>query len=181
MLDFSKNYFELFGIPQAYLVDKKALAERYLDLQRLTHPDRHANADDARRRLAAQSAARVNEAYETLKDPILRGKYLLGLMGVTMTELGESTRDSAFLMEQMEMREALEEARDKPDPYAEVAALGERVERQITSLVARMAIHFETPDAQQLEAAREILRKMQFLQRLLQEVERVELELDERQ
>lgn len=178
MLDFSKTYFELFGIPQTYLVDKNALAERYLDLQRLTHPDRYANADDAKRRLAVQSAARVNAAYETLKDPVLRGKYLLGLMGVTMDAQGESTRDGAFLMEQMELREALEEAKDKPEPFAEVAKVGEQVERQITSLVARMAIHFETPDPEQLEAAREILRKMQFLQRLLQEVERVEMELD---
>ena len=70
--DFSKNYFELFGLPVGYIVDAKALAERYRELQRIVHPDRFANASDQERRLSVQGAALINEAYETLKDPIAR-------------------------------------------------------------------------------------------------------------
>ncbi|MBF0255400.1 MAG: Fe-S protein assembly co-chaperone HscB [Gammaproteobacteria bacterium] len=179
MLDFSKNYFELFGLPQVYLLDKDSLAERYRELQRITHPDRYAAADERQRRLAVQGAAQVNAAYETLKDPMLRARYLLALLGVEMAEQGESTRDGAFLMEQMEMREELEAAKAAADPYAVTASLASRIEQQINSLIARMAIHFEAASAEQLEQAREIVRKMQFLQKLAQEVDRVEMELDE--
>jgi molecular chaperone HscB len=179
MLDFSKNYFELFGLPQDYLLDRAALADRYRELQRITHPDRYASADDRQRRLAVQGAARVNEAYEILKDPMLRARYLLSLLGMTMDEQGESTRDTAFLMEQMDMREELEAARNSADPYELIAALGCRIEQQIKTLVARMAMHFEAATPEQLEQAREIVRKMQFLQKLSREVERVEMELDD--
>ncbi|QFY88920.1 Fe-S protein assembly co-chaperone HscB [Magnetovirga frankeli] len=179
MLDFGKNYFELFGLPQVYRLDQQALAERYRELQRVTHPDRHAAADDRQRRLAVQAAAQVNAAYETLKDPMLRARYLLALLGVEMAEQGESTQDGAFLMEQMEMREELEAAKAAADPYAVTADLASRIEQQTNSLIARMAMYFETASTEQLEQAREIVRKMQFLQKLAQEVDRVERELDE--
>ena len=179
MLDFSKNYYELFGLPQAYLIDRGALDERYRELQRITHPDRYARADDQTRRLAVQGAARLNEAYDTLKDPMLRARYLLALLGVHMAEQGESTQDTAFLMEQMDMREELEAARDQPDPFAVTASLASRIERSIKTLVAKMTVQFEAGTPDQLEQVREIIRKMQFLQKLGREVERMEMELDE--
>ncbi len=72
MLDFSKNYFELFGLPVGFIVDTDALAENYRELQRVIHPDRYANASEQERRLSVQGASRINEAFETLKDPIGR-------------------------------------------------------------------------------------------------------------
>jgi molecular chaperone HscB len=98
MLDFSKNYFELFGLPVGYIVDGAELSERYRELQRIVHPDRYANASDQERRLSIQGAALINEAYDTLKDPVARGSYLLGLHGVEMDALNESTQDMEFLM-----------------------------------------------------------------------------------
>jgi molecular chaperone HscB len=84
-----------------------------------------------------------------------------------------------FLMQQMELREELEAVRERPDPYAVVLDLGNRVNQQITSLVGQMAVQFETPSADQLEAAREILRKMRFLQKLRSEAERVAGDLED--
>ena len=179
MLDFSKNYFELFGLPIGYVVDGDELSQRYRDLQRVTHPDRFAGAGDQERRLAVQSAALVNEAFQTLKDPMLRARYLLTLHGIEMDVTNETTRDSAFLMEQMELREELEEARHKSDPYAVTNDLMHRIEKSINTLVGKMAVLFETPSEEQLEQAREIIRKMQFLQKLHYEVESLEAELDE--
>jgi len=179
MLDVSKNYFELFGLPVGYILDSHALTERYRELQRVVHPDRYANASDQERRLSVQRASLINEAYETLKDPVARASYLLTLFGVEMDAQNESTRDTAFLMQQMELREELEAARGGADPYAAVLDISGRVNRQITHLVAQMAVHFETPAAEQLEAAREILRKMRFLQKLRSEAETLSAELED--
>ena len=82
MIDFTLNHFELLGLPVRYAIDAKALDAAYRELQRNVHPDRHAASDDASRRLALQAAARVNEAYRTLADPVGRAGYLLSLSGV---------------------------------------------------------------------------------------------------
>ena len=178
-MDFSKNHFELFGLPVCYVVDSGQLAVRYRELQRLVHPDRFASGTDQERRLSMQSTARVNEAYETLKDPIARAHYMLSLHGIEMDVQQETTKDAAFLMEQLELREALEAARDEDDPYPVIAGLTSDINRRITSLVAQMAVQFENGSPEQLEAAREILRKMQFLQKFRYEAEQLEAELDE--
>jgi len=179
MLDFSKNYFELFGLPVAYIVDTEQLAERYRELQRVLHPDRYASATEQERRLSMQGATLVNGAFQTLKDPLQRAHYLLALKGVEMDAQRETTRDSAFLMEQLELREELEAARHKPDPYAVIGELVDDINQRITSLVGQMAVQFETATPEQLEAAREILRKMQFLQKFRYDAETLEAELDE--
>ncbi|MES9826791.1 MAG: co-chaperone HscB [Candidatus Thiodiazotropha sp.] len=179
MLDFSKNYFDLFGLPISYIVDGNSLSERYRELQRVIHPDRYANATEQERRLSVQSAALINEAFETLKDPIARGSYLLLLHGIEMDALNESTQDMAFLMQQMELREELEEIRRQADPYQAIMDLRGRINKQINSLVAQLAVYFETPTEEQLQAAREILRKMRFLQKLHTEAESVEADLED--
>jgi molecular chaperone HscB len=179
MLDFSKNYFELFGLPVGFIVDGDALAERYRDLQRVIHPDRYANASEQERRFSMQGASRINEAFETLKDPIARGAYLLSLHGISMDAQMESTQDMAFLMEQMELREELEGIRKQADPHSAIIDLGTRIGKQIKTLVGQMALQFETPTPDQLEEARETLRKMRFLQKLRLAVESVEAELED--
>jgi molecular chaperone HscB len=179
MLDFSKNYFELFGLPVTYVIDTGQLATHYRELQRVIHPDRFASASEQERRLSMQGATRINEAYETLKDPILRARYMLSLHGMDMDAQQESTRDTAFLMEQLELREELEATRGKADPFDALANFMGDINRRINTLVGQMAVQFETPTPDQLEQAREILRKMQFLQKLRYDAESLEAELDE--
>jgi molecular chaperone HscB len=179
MLDFSKNYFDLFGLPIGYIVDSSSLADRYRDLQRVVHPDRYANATEQERRLSVQGASLINEAFETLKDPVARAAYLLSLHGVEMDSLNESTQDMAFLMQQMELREELETLISQSGPYEAVLDLSNRIRKQITDLVAQMAVLFERPTTEQLEDAREILRKMRFLQKLRTEVEQAEADLED--
>jgi molecular chaperone HscB len=179
MLDFSKNYFELFGLPVAFKVDADTLAEHYRELQRVIHPDRYANASEQERRLSLQAASLVNEAYETLQDPIARAAYLLTLHGIDLDAKQKTTQDMAFLMEQMELREELAEIRNQPDPYAAIVALTGRIRRQIKDLIGEMAPQFESVTPAKLEAAQELLHKMRFLQKLRREAETVEAELED--
>ncbi len=179
MLDFSKNYFELFGLPVDYVVDTDHLSTHYRELQKAVHPDRFANSTEQERRLSMQGAVHINEAYETLKDPIRRARYLLGLKGVDMGNGQETTRDTLFLMEQMELRETLEEASGKPDPYAVIADFMADVEQRIDALVDEMAAQFKGATPEQLEAAKDNLLKMQFLKKLSNDAESLEAELDD--
>lgn len=179
MLDFSKNYFELFGLPVDYVVDTDHLSAHYRELQKAVHPDRFANSTEQERRLSMQGAVRINEAYETLKDPLLRARYLLQLNDIDMGEGQETTRDAAFLMEQMELREALEEARNQPDPYAVIADFMTDVNQRISALIDEMAVQFRAATPEQLAAARENFLKMQFLKKLGYDAESLEAELDD--
>ena len=163
----------------AFVVDADALRDRYRDLQRVLHPDRFAGASEQQRRLSMQGAAQINEAYETLRDPLRRARYLLELYGVDMGPDHETTRDAAFLMEQLELREELAGLADQPVPLAAVQAFLERIGQMIRTIISRMAVDLETPDPQQLEAVRVSVRKMQFLNKLHAEAEAIEARLED--
>lgn len=178
MLDFKKNYFELFGLPVGYAVDREELANSYRDLQREIHPDRFAQASEQEKRISMQAAALINEALETLKDPILRGRYLLSLNGVEM-DISKSTQDSAFLMEQLELREELAEAKGSVDPYQVIGRIMADLDKRLKAFSEEMAALFDNSEPQQQEKIEEILRKMQFLKKLQHDAELLEEELDE--
>ena len=179
MIDLTKNYFDLFGLPVSFVLDSGALSDRYRELQRVVHPDRYANAPDQDQRLALQQATLVNEAYQTLRDPLKRALYMLRLQGVDTSQETAITRDPAFLMRQMELREALAEVRDQPDPGERLDALMGDIRRMIEAEVAKLAVQLETATPDQLEAARESVDRMQFLNKLYNEAEAVEAELEE--
>ncbi|MEN8168256.1 MAG: iron-sulfur cluster co-chaperone HscB C-terminal domain-containing protein, partial [Pseudomonadota bacterium] len=84
-----------------------------------------------------------------------------------------------FLMEQMDLREELAGIREQADPYASILDLAGRINKQIKTLVGQMAVQFESATPDQLEAAREILRKLRFLQKLRREAESVEAEIED--
>mgnify|MGYP003296423415 CR=1 FL=1 len=106
MIDFSQNYFALFGLPQRYGFDPEQLDAAYRALQRVVHPDRYAAAGDAERRVALQSSARVNEAYRALKDPVGRAQYLLTLRGIDALAETNTALPAEFLQHELERRDA---------------------------------------------------------------------------
>ena len=179
MLDFSNNHFELFGLPVSYRVDSSRLAERYRALQHALHPDRYAAAGDREKRLSMQASIRVNEAFEILKNPLERALYLLSLTGSEPDGNEDSTQDTGFLMEQMEMREALAEVKEQSDPIMAVGEILGRLSSQFDGLVAQLESLLDTPSAQNLEAARESVRKLQFIAKCRHDAENLEAELDE--
>jgi molecular chaperone HscB len=175
----SPTHFELFGLPQSFAVDRVQLDTRYRELQRAAHPDRYATASDLERRVSAQQATHINEAYQTLKDPLARGRYLLELAGIRFDDQHRTTRDAAFLMEQMELREALGEVRAAQDVFAALGAIQERIHHDIDALVAELTHLFARGDGDSLQTAGESLMKLQFFHRLQGEAVELEMTLED--
>ncbi|HEU4825513.1 MAG TPA: Fe-S protein assembly co-chaperone HscB [Dongiaceae bacterium] len=103
--------FRRLGLDPDFDLDLDLVEKRYLGFQRAIHPDRFASKPARERAFAEAQAVALNEAYETLKDPLRRAAYLLGLKGVdAAVSKDETVRDPELLMEAMEAREALTEA-----------------------------------------------------------------------
>jgi molecular chaperone HscB len=113
-----QNHFELFNLPQQFAVDAGALDSAYRDVQSRVHPDKFVNATDAEKRVAMQWATRANEAYQTLKNPQKRAQYMCELAGVDLQTESNTAMPMAFLMQQMEWREELGDARAGKDSDA---------------------------------------------------------------
>ena len=109
------THFSLFGLPEHFEVDDDALNAAYRTVQSQAHPDRYAHAGDAERRVAMQWATRANEAYQTLRDPLKRATYLLHLKGIDVQAENNTAMPPAFLMQQMEWRESLGDAKAERD------------------------------------------------------------------
>lgn len=104
--------FQLFAVPATFAQDRAVLDARWKELQREAHPDRFAAQGAAAQRVAMQWSVRINEAYQRLKDPIRRASYLCELHGAPLNAENNTAMPGAFLMQQMEWREALDDARD---------------------------------------------------------------------
>jgi molecular chaperone HscB len=165
--DFSQDFFALFGLPARFELETAQLDERYRAAASEVHPDRYAHAGEAEKRVALMMATRVNEAYQTLKQPLARARYLLQLNGVDAQEETNTAMPAAFLMEQMEWREAIMEAKAGRDvDTLEKLARDLRGEVTVLSEEMRLALD-ETRD---LTGAAVLLRKWRFLEKLEQEI-----------
>jgi molecular chaperone HscB len=102
--------FELFGLARCFAQERAVLDSRWKDLQREAHPDRFAAQGSAAQRVAMQWSVRINEAYQRLKDPLKRAAYLCELHGVAVNAENNTAMPGAFLMQQMQWREELDEA-----------------------------------------------------------------------
>lgn len=169
-----KNYFEIFGLPESFRLDLADITQRYRQLQQQLHPDRFASASDQERRLSVQTVAMVNEAFQTLKDPVRRGRYLLQLRDVDTGEESDTSMDPAFLMEQMELRESLGEARQDEHPLVRLGTLETDVREALESRIARLETCFSDGAEEDLKTARNIVRELQFLQKMQTEIEQLE-------
>ncbi|MBS0346559.1 MAG: Fe-S protein assembly co-chaperone HscB [Proteobacteria bacterium] len=167
MLDMKQDFFELFGLEPRFAVDLDRLEQAYLEMQGRVHPDRFAHLSDAEKRLSMQWATRANEAFRTLKSPLARGQYLLELKGVDPAFETNTAMSAEFLMEQMEWREALEEAREAADEDV-LDDLARRIRRDTKGLVEQLQAAFDT--AGDLEAAADTVRRLKFLEKLQHEI-----------
>ncbi len=175
MPDFNRNHFELFGLPPAFALDRAALERAYRDIQSEIHPDRFAHAGEAEQRLAMQWTARVNEAYQTLRQPFERARYLLELHGVHALDDKHTAMPADFLLKQIEWREQLQQAKADRDftflqrLESETLAEAERLERQLQALL---------DERRDYAAAAETLRKYRFIDKLLSDIGEAMTELD---
>jgi molecular chaperone HscB len=134
----SGNHFELFGLKPAFALDAGALEASYRRMQSQVHPDRFAHAGDAERRASLQWTTRVNEAFQTLKHPVKRASHILALHGVDVAFETNTAMPEKFLMQQMELREALEIAERSKDAGA-LDSLHKSIQADKASLVKNLA------------------------------------------
>ncbi|MFR0674945.1 co-chaperone HscB [Enterobacterales bacterium AW_CKDN230030176-1A_HGKHYDSX7] len=168
-------HFALFDLQPAFRLDLDALAVRYRELAREVHPDRFADASEREQRLALERSAALNEAYQTLRSAPRRARYLLALGGQEVPQ-EVTVHDPDFLMQQMQWREELEELHDEADLDG-VAVFKRRVKAAQGSLDDAFAACWD--DAAQREQAERLMRRMQFLDKLAQEVRQLEERLDD--
>ena len=114
-LNLQSSDFELFGLPVRFAQDRAAIDARWKELQREAHPDRFAAQGNAAQRVAMQWSVRINEAYQRLKDPLKRAAYLCELRGSPINAENNTAMPAEFLMEQMQWRKELDEARGEAD------------------------------------------------------------------
>ena len=109
-MNLQSDDFELFGLERVFVQDRSALDARWKELQREAHPDKFAAQGAAAQRIAMQWSVRINEAYQRLKDPLRRAAYLCELNGAPVNAENNTAMPAAFLMQQMQWREELDEA-----------------------------------------------------------------------
>lgn len=164
----NQTHFELFDLPAMFALDIARLDQHYRTLQSEVHPDRFAAATPAERLHSIQLATQVNEAYQTLKSPLSRARYLLHLHGIDTQEETNTAMPAAFLMQQMEWREAIEEATDAAD----VDAL-DRLLREMRheGRVLEQQLQLMLDEQRNFEGAAEAVRKLRFLDKVRVEIE----------
>lgn len=171
----SPCHFALFDLQPAFRLDLDALGQRYRELVRSVHPDRFADASEREQRVALERAAELNDAYQTLKSAPRRALYLLSLRGQALP-LEATVQDPEFLLQQMQLREELEELQDSADLDG-VAAFKRRLKAAQQQLEDSFADCWD--DAARREQAERLVRRMQFLDKLAQEVRQLEERLDD--
>jgi len=157
--------FELFGLVPRFAQDRAALDARWKELQREIHPDRFASQGASAQRVAMQWSARINEAYQRLKDPLKRAGYLCELNGAAIKAEDNTAMPAAFLMQQMEWREALDDAHG----VDELNQLSDEVSR--IRQAALVQCEHQLDVAHDYPAAVAQVRALMFIERFARDIE----------
>jgi molecular chaperone HscB len=161
----SVSDFELFNVPVQFSQAREQLDTRWKDLQREAHPDKFASQGTAAQRVAMQWSVRINEAYQRLKDPMRRAAYLCELGGAPIQAENNTAMPAAFLMQQMEWREAMDDATD----VAALDALHDDVQQAHKTALQQCAQLIDT--ARDLPAAAQQVRGLMFIAKFLRDIE----------
>lgn len=175
-MNFDTDHFSLFDLPRAFRIDAALLDERYREMQSRVHPDRFASAGDSDRRLSLQWATRVNEAYQTLRKPLPRARYLLQLAGEDVGSDNNVLMPADFLVEQMEWREAVAEARAAGEHH-ELERLHHRLQHDIGERWDELAVLLD--DRHDLTQAADRVRRLMFVEKLLVELDEAMIACEE--
>ena len=165
------NYFELFGLPSQFNLDGSLLSSQFRELQKQFHPDNFATASERDRLMAVQKAAEINDAYQVLKNPISRAEYILSENGVEIRGEQQTMQDPMFLMEQMELREELEDISSSSDAEDALFDFESKVSKMFKQQLTATEQNLNQTDWQQ---AADRVRKLKFIAKLQNEIELVE-------
>ena len=158
------DHFTRLGMDVSFDVDTGALDRLYFALQRQLHPDRFATKGGQEKALSQQQATTLNDAYETLKDPLKRADYLVHLKGIAVTPEGcNLVNDPSILMEAMEVREALASATD----IAAVDDIAAKAKEEIDDVHIGISKAFAGDD---IEGACQLTTRLKYLRKLMDEI-----------
>ena len=157
--------FELFDVPVQFAQQRAQIDARWKELQREAHPDKFAGHGAAAQRLAMQWSVRINEAYQRLKNPLKRATYLCELNGAAIQAETNTAMPAKFLMQQMEWREALDDAKTSDD-MSQIASQANEFGRDMLSKIER-ALDVE----HDFTAAAQHIRSLMFVERFAREVD----------
>ena len=174
-IDLTQDYFALFGLPRRYALDEGALEAAWHELQGRVHPDRHAHLSDFEKRRSMQWATRVNEGFRVLRKPLARAQYLLELAGVDAALETNTAMSAEFLMEQMEWREAVEEARAAGE-VGELEKLHTRLLQHAREV--RAALERQLDIDHDYAQAADTVRRLMFIEKLQHEIDDALLALE---
>lgn len=164
-LNLQSTDFEIFDLAPGFALDRAALDARWKDLQREAHPDRFAIADAAAQRQAMQWSVRINEAYQRLKDPIKRAAYLCEQHGAAIEAENNTAMPAAFLMQQMQWREDLDDARTAVD----LERMADEVAAARQSLLDELRVTAD--ERHDFAAVAQQVRALMFVERFARDVE----------
>ena len=169
------DHFARLGLTRAFAQDADAVGVAHRNLQRLVHPDRFAQRSDHERRLSMGHATALNDAARVVRDPLTRAEYLLALRGRSMNQEGEGRvrLDPAFLMEVIELREAVDEL-DGPDAHPERARMAREVAARYEAMMTDLGARLDMTDAQEdtdLDAMVQAAAQLRYLRRALDELQ----------
>ena len=164
-MNLQSNDFELFGLAQKFSQDRAVIDARWKALQREAHPDKFAAQSASAQRVAMQWSVRINEAYQRLKDPLKRAAYLCEVNGAPVNAENNTAMPASFLMQQIEWREALDEAKTVENLDEIALKTNEYGRKQLLNI--EQAI-----DAQHnFKLAVEHVRSLMFVERFVSEVD----------
>lgn len=172
-MNLQSDDFELLGLPKQFALDRALLDERWKALQKQTHPDRFAGEGGVAQRVAMQWSVRINEAYQRLKNPLKRAAYLCELFGAPVRAEDNTAMPTAFLMQQMEWREALDDAstsENLDDLESEVASVKRGMFQKCEQLLT---------SSEGAQDAVQIVRSLMFVERFAQDIDRRREQLEQ--
>jgi molecular chaperone HscB len=168
------KYFELFAIPVQFDVDLDLINARYLELQKILHPDRHASFGAQEQLVAVQKTAELNDALQVLKQPLKRAEYMLAEKNIDIRGEQQTLQDPEFLMQQMELREELSEITDAADPEEAIETFEKHVKSLYQDYYQELKQYIDSNEESVLLNAADIVRKLKFIYKLREEIERIE-------
>jgi len=169
-------YFEFFRLPVQYEIDLNLLDATYRSIQTEVHPDKFVTASPAERLQSMQTATLANEAYQTLRHPTSRARYLLQLNGIETLEESNTAMPVDFLMTQMEWREAIEEAEAEKDINALEAQL---TMMKSTAKLFQQQLAMSFKEKETLSEAAQIVRKLSFIDKISADVGNIIAKLED--
>jgi molecular chaperone HscB len=164
----TRNYFELFGLPARFSINLGTLENAYRRLQGELHPDRHVSNSEMQRRISLQLSTTVNDAYRTLRHPTSRAQCLIDMAAQSDAKQFGTAVPPAFLIEQMEWREAIESACAAQD-ILELEAIARRLRNEMTMQEKNLAEALDTRN--DFQSASIKVNELRFYERLRTEID----------